>query len=115
MKFEMSFTRTNKSDPMEMDIFTLEVEAEHAPERFADFDQGTASVSFGYPGVSQEYSVVRQTDQDDVISLDQAGKSVFRIWQRDNDDLKVDHPVVVSEGEFDRSQARITRIARKTR
>jgi len=109
MKFELSFTRTNKSDSMEMDIFTFEVEAQTAPERLADFDQGKASVSFGYPGVSQEYSVVRQPGQDDVISLDLAGKSVFRIWQRDIDELKIGNPVVVRESEFDRSQGRITR------
>ncbi|MBS7562501.1 MULTISPECIES: hypothetical protein [Pseudomonas] len=109
MKFKLSFTRTNKSDSMEIDIFTLEVDAHVEPKRIADFDQGTASVCFGYPGSAEEYSIVSPPTQDDLVVLELAGKPIFRLWQRDSDDLSIGAPVTVSQGEFDQSQGRVTR------
>ena len=108
MKFKLSFTRTNKSDSMEKDIFTLEVDAHVEPKRIADFDQGTASVSFGYPGITEEYSIVGPPTQDDLVVLELAGKPIFRLWQRDSDDLSIGAPVTVSQGEFDHSLGRVT-------
>lgn len=109
MKFKLSFTRTNKSDPMEIDIFTLEIESQTEPAHLADFAQGTASVSFGYPGVTESYNIVNLPDQREVLILEKNTKSVFRLWISPPDNLMIGESITVSEGEYNRSKGSITR------
>lgn len=108
MKFRLSFTRKNKLDSMEKDIFTLEIESQAEPARLIDFAQGTALVSFGYQGVTESYKIANSPDHSDVLILEKNTKSVFRLWMSHSDSLINGDSITVSEGEYNQSEGRIT-------
>ncbi|MEB0207361.1 hypothetical protein [Pseudomonas sp. CCC3.1] len=110
MKYSLTFIHPNARDSQEFDSYTLEVDAQSAPQSLNDFGGGTARTYAGYQATDDKFLIKADSHSGNTIQLWGQETPVWDVWQN-TANLNIDGKVTVNESGkyFSSIEARITR------
>lgn len=110
MKYSLTFMHPNAHDSRESDFYTLEIDAQSAPQSLSDFNGGTAKAYAGYQTSDDKFIIKADPHNDDTIELWGHNTPVWNVWQNTSN-LNLGGKVTVNESgkHYSSIEAKITR------